>query len=77
MRRTYKKKLRGKNKPLVICRGWIAMGTLAAYAAMGAARPALAAGKALPTADGVPPATPASEAIRYSCGPTGSSDRGL
>ena len=39
---THRKKRRGKNKPLLICRGWIAMGTLAAYAAMGAARPALA-----------------------------------
>lgn len=57
MKRTYKKKLRGKNKSLVICRGWIAMGTLAAYAAMGAARPAFAAGRTLPAADGVPPAT--------------------
>ncbi len=56
-KRTRKNKLRGKNKSLVICRGWIAMGTLAAYAAMGAARPALGAEKVLPTADGVPPAT--------------------
>ncbi len=54
---THRKKRRGKNKPLLICRGWVAMGTLAAYAAMGAARPALGAEKALPTTDGVPPAT--------------------
>ncbi|HMG86753.1 MAG TPA: TonB-dependent siderophore receptor [Terracidiphilus sp.] len=33
------------------------MGTLAAYAAMGAARPALAAEKTLPSAEGAPPAT--------------------
>jgi catecholate siderophore receptor len=54
---THRRKRRGKNKPLLICRGWVAMGTLAAYAAMGAARPALGAEKALPTTDGVPPAT--------------------
>ena len=57
MRERTKKKLRRKTKSVVIRRGWIAMGTLAAYAAMGAARPALAAGKALPIADGAPPAT--------------------
>jgi catecholate siderophore receptor len=37
--------------------GWVAMGTLAAYAAMGAVRPALAAARANPTLDGAPSAT--------------------
>ncbi|MGA9585959.1 MAG: TonB-dependent receptor, partial [Terracidiphilus sp.] len=44
------------NKSLVICRGWVAIGTLAAYAATGAARPAVAAERALPRTDGAAPA---------------------
>ena len=56
-KKTCKKRLRGKNQSLLLCRGWVAMGTLAAYAAMGAARPSLAASKASPIANGVPPAT--------------------
>ena len=37
-------------------RGWIAVGTLAAYAAFGGTRPARAAEKTAPSVDGVPPA---------------------
>jgi catecholate siderophore receptor len=49
--RSYGKSTRG------LGRGWIAMGTLAAYAAMGAARPATAATTGNSSGDGVPAAT--------------------
>ncbi len=55
--RACKQKLKGKKRSLAIGRGWIAMGTLAAYAALGPSRTALAAEKALPTVDGAPPAS--------------------
>lgn len=52
-----KKNQRKKLKSGALCRGCIAMGTLAAYAAFGAAKPALAAEKASPTVDGAAPPT--------------------
>ena len=52
MKKRSSKKLKGKNKSLVICRGWVAIGTLAAYAATGAARPAVATERSLPRTDG-------------------------
>jgi catecholate siderophore receptor len=52
-----KRKPGRKIKSKTLRRGWIAMGTLATYAAMGATRPALCAEKAIPAANGAAPAT--------------------
>ena len=51
------KKLRKASHSGLLHRGFIAMGTLAAYAAFGGTRPARAAEKTLPTLDGAAPAT--------------------
>jgi catecholate siderophore receptor len=56
MKQGRKKKRGGKNRSHALRRGFIAMGMLASYAAMGTARPALAAEKTLPRADGAAPA---------------------
>lgn len=52
-------------------RGWIAMGTLAAYAAMGAARPALATAKASPRVDGGGAVTLPLKRFEIAAGPLG------
>ena len=46
-----------KTRSQVLRRSWIAMGTLATYAAFGAGKSAVAAEKALPTIDGAAPPT--------------------
>jgi catecholate siderophore receptor len=50
--RSRKKKQGRRSAARALGRAWIAMGTLAAYAALGATRPALAAAKNNPAADG-------------------------
>ena len=52
-----KRYLGRKIKMQALTRSWIAVGTLATYAAFGATRPALAAEKVLPTIDGAAPPT--------------------
>jgi catecholate siderophore receptor len=46
------KKPARRNSARALSRGWIAMGTLAAYTAMGAVRPAIASGKSVPAPEG-------------------------
>jgi len=55
--KTQKKRPGRTNAPRALRRGWLAMGTLAAYAAMNGTRPALAAGKADPPTNSAPAAT--------------------
>src|SRR5580698_8758409 len=61
MKQKSRKKKQGSNSVRGLGRGlgrrWIAMGTLATYAAMGAARPALATPKPNPAVSGAPAAT--------------------
>ncbi|MGB6194045.1 MAG: TonB-dependent receptor [Terracidiphilus sp.] len=51
------KKNSGRNRSQSLRRNWLALGTLATYAAFSAGRPALAAETAVPTVDGAAPPT--------------------
>ena len=55
--KAHKKNLERKNKSQARRRNWLAMGTLATYAAFSAGRSALAAERVLPTVDGAAPPT--------------------
>ncbi len=66
----------GQTRRLGQTRSWIAMGTLAAYAAMGGTRSALAAA-AKANGDGAPAATLTAEAIRHPFRATGRGDCGV
>lgn len=69
MKQKARRKGKSKNRSLDIRRGWIAVGTLAAYTAVGAVRPALGARSPVPAWEGAPPATLPLERFDIPAGP--------
>src|SRR5579875_440121 len=69
MKRVERKALSRKVRTFGKARGWVAAGTLAAYAVMGGARRALAAEKVDPSGTGVPGATLPLKRFHIAAGP--------